>query len=170
MRSRTEKFLTGLIVLLLLTLIYVQSHGNKTKSMIFSSISGLARSNTHRNLDSTLYNLILADLFLTKSIDYGIYIKEKKDALAEINFAKMIIIKNAGDDQIVDINAKGPNDLRLIEYAVGYSRTALKQSLLVEKLTDSQKKALHDHIQNALDKMLQVQEAEQQSQPEKSKP
>jgi hypothetical protein len=51
-------------------------------------------------------------------------------------------------------------------------RSALNASRLAEEdvVNLQEKTVLHDHIEAALDKMLQVQQAEQKSQPEKSNP
>jgi hypothetical protein len=170
--SRTEKILVAIIAVLLLALIFVEFHNRKVTNTTSTPSSASISLRTHPRLNSVQYNLILADLFLEKSIGYGIYIEEKKDALTEIKFAQDFIYKNTGEGQVVDIAAKGTSDLHIIKDIAGYLQFALNDSLLIEedKLTHLKKNILRDHIQTALDKIIQVQKSEEKSEPQKSNP
>jgi hypothetical protein len=118
-------------------------------------------------------HLSSASHILNSSLRYNVHLSEKKSALAEIDFVDNFVNKKTGEGVLNDDGYATPSDdLGFINNAIVNLSSALNEVLLVDEktLTSQEKRSLHDHIQAALDKMLQVQQAEQKSQPAKSNP
>jgi hypothetical protein len=165
-RQSVQFLLLPSVIVLLLASILHQAPSDHSKSNV--TISKDQAPDPHAHFHEVLVKLAAAKNGLMYSSSHGSYTVKKGEILAEIASCFKITRETAD----IHTPLRANDEMLIINGTVKSLQAALDESSRIEDgiLSSHDKEDLKDHIQVALDKALQIQQAEQKSQPEKSSP